>query len=168
MKNIVLTGFMATGKTTVGTLLAKKLGRRFIDTDTLIAEHEQKTIPEIFSQNGEKYFRKIESEIIAEVSKLSNCVISTGGGAVLNKKNIDNLRKNGVIVNLAASAKVIAQRTNQNNERPLLEEKTEADIEKMLLARAPYYLDNDFSIDVDNLSPIIITEQIISMYKRLI
>ena len=168
MKNIVLTGFMATGKTTVGTLLAKKLGRRFIDTDALIAEHEQKTIPEIFLENGEKYFRQIESEIIAEVSNLSNCVISTGGGAVLIKKNIDNLRKNGVIVNLNASPQVIAERTNQDNQRPLLEQKTKAQIEKMLTERAPYYADNDFSIDVDNLSPIIIAEQIISMYKRLI
>ncbi len=95
--NIVLTGMPASGKTTIGKKIAEITGREFIDTDDLIIKQTGVTINEIFSVHGEEYFRKIESEIIENVSLKNGLVISTGGGAVLNYNNIFNLRKNGEI-----------------------------------------------------------------------
>ena len=94
-KNIVLTGMPASGKSTVGALLAKKLNRRFIDTDSLIEERAAKSIPQIFAEEGEAAFRDIESQVIAEVSEVGGVIISTGGGAVLRESNISALRENG-------------------------------------------------------------------------
>ncbi len=93
-QNIVLVGMPASGKTTVGKLLAKKLGRQFIDTDELIVE-KYGNITAIFESVGESGFRDIESDVIKEVSALQSCVIATGGGAVLRKENIDFLKQNG-------------------------------------------------------------------------
>ena len=168
MKNIVLTGFMATGKSTVGVLLAKKLGRKFIDTDSLIVEREKRSISEIFEKDGEKYFRAVEKQIIACVSELSDTVIATGGGAVLDKENIKMLRKNSIIVNLCASAKTIYERTIQNTTRPLLNEKSFSDIEQMIDKRKEFYENNDFEIQIDELSPLAIVEKIIATYKTIL
>ncbi len=96
-QNIVLTGMPGSGKTTKGKLIAEKLGRKFIDTDLLIAEKEGREISEIFASDGEEYFRNRESEIIADVSKFSGVVIGTGGGSILRSENIINLKKNGRI-----------------------------------------------------------------------
>lgn len=168
MKNIVLTGFMGTGKSTVGHLLAKKTGRRFIDTDMAICDRENRTISDIFNTDGEKYFRSVEKQMIAELCELSNCVIATGGGTVLDGENIDNLRKNGVIIHLSASVETIMRRTASNTSRPLLNEKNEEQIKQMLESRAPYYANNDFSINIDGQSPLLVADKIIEIYKRLV
>ncbi len=95
-ENIVLIGMPASGKTTVGKYVAKKLGRRFIDSDSEIEKTEGMSIPDIFAQRGEKYFREVESRIISELSSgINGAVIATGGGAVLNRSNIDKLKANG-------------------------------------------------------------------------
>ena len=96
-ENIVLTGMPASGKSTVGKLLAKDLGRKLFDTDTLIEEREGKTIPEIFAQHGEGYFRELEAEVIKDVSKKVGIIVSTGGGAVLREENVNAMRSNGRI-----------------------------------------------------------------------
>ncbi len=168
MKNIVLTGFMGTGKSTVGVLLAKKLGRKFIDSDTVIIEREGRSISDIFATDGEKYFRQVESDVIYELSCLSGCVIATGGGVVLNQKNIENLRKNGVVINLSASVKTICERTCRNSERPLINQKTPQQIEKLLSERAQAYANNDFCVEVDGQTPMSVSDEIIEIYKKLI
>lgn len=96
-QNIVLVGMPSSGKTTVGKLISEKLNMQFVDTDDLIVKKEGTPIPKIFEKHGEDYFRKIESEIIFEVSKRQNCVIATGGGAVLNSLNPYHLIENGRI-----------------------------------------------------------------------
>jgi len=96
-ENIVLIGMPASGKSTVGRILAQKLGRRFVDTDELIVEKTGKAIPDIFAESGECEFRDIESGVIREVSALTSTVISTGGGAILRQENIRALRENGRI-----------------------------------------------------------------------
>lgn len=96
-KNIVLTGMPASGKTTIGRLLAEKLKREFCDTDALIVQRQNMTIPEIFEKYGEKGFREFEAEVIREVSMKSGAVIATGGGVVLRKENTDSLKMNGEI-----------------------------------------------------------------------
>ena len=97
-RNIVLTGMSLAGKTTVGTLLAYKLGRELADTDELIIKKEKRAITEIFATDGEGYFRDVESEVIRELAPRTGMIIATGGGAILREKNVDALKKNGVII----------------------------------------------------------------------
>jgi len=121
MKNsIALIGFMGTGKTAVGRLLADKLGKRFVETDELVAKRAGKSISEIFEQGGEGFFRELEHDVIKDVAELENLVISCGGGAVLNKANVNRLKKNCVVILLTASPEVIQERTSNESGRPLL------------------------------------------------
>ena len=98
--SIALIGFMGTGKTAVGKALAAKLGREFVELDSLIEQKAGKTIPEIFQQDGEIGFRELEIEVAKEVAVKKKAVIACGGGIVLNKINIDRLRKEGIIEKL--------------------------------------------------------------------
>lgn len=98
MSNIILVGMPGCGKTTIGRLLSEFYGRKFIDTDILIAEKEGKAIPDILKENGEEYFRKTETEILKEVSKLKGLVIATGGGVIVTQENHDALRQNGTVI----------------------------------------------------------------------
>jgi Shikimate kinase len=120
-KNIVLVGFMGAGKTVVGRELAKQLNLKFVDLDSQIESREKRPISEIFSQNGEPYFRKIEKEIVKEASQGEAQVIACGGGAVLDQQNLENLRLNGTLIYLKTSADVIFERTKGYKHRPLLE-----------------------------------------------
>jgi shikimate dehydrogenase len=96
-ENIVLVGIPASGKSTVGTILADKLSREFIDTDSMIEEAEGMSIPEIFTKYGEKYFRDRESEAVSAASAKTSTVIATGGGAILRNENVKALKQNGKI-----------------------------------------------------------------------
>lgn len=120
--NIILTGFMGTGKTTVGTLLAKKLKRQFIDTDHLIETRQGMTIPAIFADLGESAFRQMEAELAQELANKEGLVISTGGRFMLNPANIDALSSKGRIFCLVATPKEIIARLTKDpdNRRPLL------------------------------------------------
>ncbi len=109
--SIALIGFMGTGKTAAGKALAERLGKEFIELDALIELKAGKTIPEIFQQDGEVIFRELEIGVTKEVSQRKNAVIACGGGVVLNKINIDRLRKECLIVYLTASPRVILKRT---------------------------------------------------------
>ncbi|MDD6736069.1 MAG: shikimate kinase [Clostridiales bacterium] len=118
--NIVLTGFMAAGKTTVGKILAKKLDMQFVDTDVMTEEKYGMKISDIFERFGEAEFRRMEAQTIETAAKLENAVIATGGGAVLNTKNIEVLKKNGIIVNLEPNRQVIEERlSGGDGSRPL-------------------------------------------------
>ncbi|MBQ4160937.1 MAG: shikimate kinase [Clostridia bacterium] len=167
MKNLVLTGFMGTGKSTVGKILAKKLGYRFVDCDAQIEKEEGKTINEIFALYGENGFRDIESRVIASLSQKSNSVIATGGGAVLRKENIDNLRKNGVVVLLNADIETIVQRLADKTDRPLAKGKSAEELAEKFKSRESFYANNDFAFDVGDLSPMNIADKIIDLYKKL-
>ncbi len=116
MKNIILTGFMGTGKTAVGKELSRLLDMKLIDVDTEIERSRKMNINEIFKQFGEQRFREIETEMIKMVSGNRNVIISTGGGAVLRQENMDVLRENGIIICLTATPETILQRTS-NSER---------------------------------------------------
>lgn len=165
-KNIVLTGFMGVGKTSVGKMIAQSLGYKFIDTDSLIVQNENMEIAEIFKKKGEDYFRTIEHKTICDVSKFENTVIATGGGVVKNKKNVELLRKNGVIILLRCSAEVIIKRLSNINDRPLIVGKTKDEIEKMIKDREQFYIDCDFCVDVSMLTPIDVSKSIMVFYKK--
>lgn len=153
-ENIVLTGFMGTGKTAVGEHLASRLNMNFIDTDREIEYATGLKIPEIFRKYGEKRFRAEERIAVEKAAGSRNSVIATGGGVVLNPENMKNLRETGLIILLEARPEIIAQRVRHHNVRPLLSSKDRLieQIENLLQARAPYYEDCDCKIDTSNLS----------------
>ena len=120
-KNIFLTGFMGTGKSTVGKLLAQKLNREFIDLDQVIEDREGKTISEIFQEKGEGYFRELESSLLREVSGKKGIVVATGGGTLLSDENFLLAQNYGITILLKANPKIIKERVDKEEEtRPLL------------------------------------------------
>ena len=162
MKNIVLTGFMGSGKTAVGREISRILGWKMIDLDDEIVKARGMSINEIFSKLGEPAFRDIETEAIRKVAQHRNVVISTGGGAVLRQENMDLLRAMGVIVCLCVSAESVLGRTRNNSERPLLQvEDPLRRIRELLEFRRPFYEKADIMIDTEGKSPFHIAEEIL-------
>lgn len=167
--SIALIGFMGTGKTAAGEALAEKLGKEFVELDSLIEQKAGKTIPEIFQQGGEVSFRELEIEAVREVAENKDAVIACGGGVVLNKINIDRLRKECIIVYLTASPGAILKRTSgDENERPLLKVADRAShIQELLGFRKPFYeRAADMKIDTSKLGMNSVAEQIIKKSER--
>ncbi|NQS99518.1 MAG: shikimate kinase [Candidatus Omnitrophica bacterium] len=163
--NIVLVGFMGTGKTQTAKALAKKMGIKYISTDELIEDRERRSINDIFKKNGEAYFRRLEKEAVKKVAQLNKFVIDAGGGVVLDQENIDDLKRNGKIVCLSAQPEVIIERTKRYHHRPLLNvQDPKARIEELLNSRAPFYAQADFSVDTNNLT----VEQVADQVKEII
>ena len=166
MKNIVLTGFMGTGKTAVGRELSRLLNMKLVDVDTEIEKSRQMTINEIFKQFGELRFREIETEMIRKLSERKDVIISTGGGAVLRQENVDVLREQGIIVCLMATPETILKRTSHSSHRPLLQvEDPFGKIKELLDFRRPFYEKADIMIDTDGKTPREIAEEIIDKMK---
>lgn len=167
MKSIYLVGFMGTGKTAVGEELAKRLSLKFLDLDDLIEEKEKLKIMDIFAQKGEPYFRRLEKEMVKGVCQKKGLVVACGGGVVLDKENVKNLRKTGTIVCLSARPEVILERTKGYTYRPLLNvEDPEKKIKELLKFRAPYYAQADYTINTSDLGVEEITRKIIEIIKR--
>ncbi len=163
--NIVLTGFMGTGKTAVGEVLAQRLGKEFVEMDSLVEKKAGMPIPEIFRRGGEIAFRELEIEVAKEVSARKNAVIACGGGVVLNKINTDRLKKEGIIVYLTARPDVILKRTSTGeDDRPLLAVADRAShIKELLRFRRPFYeRAADITIDTSKLDINSVAGQIIS------
>ncbi len=139
--NIVLIGFMGSGKTAVGQVLAKRLNWQLIEVDSIIEQRTDKSITDIFRYNGEIYFRELEIEVIKEVAEGEKQVIACGGGVILNTINIDRLRETGIIINLVASPETILKRTSNNKgSRPLLNvEQPVEHIKELMKFRKPFY-----------------------------
>ncbi len=149
-KNIVLIGFMGTGKTSVGKIIARKLGREAVDVDSFIEEKQGRKISEIFEADGEAAFRKIEKEAVREISQMTNVVITTGGGVVLDPENMENLKKNGWLVALSASPETIFRRVKNSRHRPLLKSPNMfLEIKRLLAERKPFYTAADYTFETD-------------------
>ncbi len=149
-KNIVLIGFMGAGKSMVSNRLASilKLGR--VSTDELIEKKEKRAIPEIFRDSGEAYFRQLEETVVREVSALEGWVIDCGGGVVVNPKNLENLRKNGVLFYLKTSPEIVYKRIKNQTHRPLLQVQYPLEkIRELLRSREAFYAQADHVIDTD-------------------
>lgn len=148
--NIVLVGFMGTGKTTIGKLLAEKLRLDFIDTDDLIVKVHDKVISEIFLHLGEEAFRQTESDVIKSISKEKGQVIATGGGAIVKGENFNFLAATSHIICLKAQPESILQRVNKNNDRPLLDNADKLkEINTLLEKRADSYDKAHFFVYTD-------------------
>lgn len=169
MKNIVLIGFMGTGKTSTGRALSQRLGKAFIDLDQYIEEAAGETIPQMFEQRGEAYFRAREREAVEQVAGRQNAVISTGGGTVKDPINVSLLKRRGVMVCLTARPETILARTAHTGERPVLDGEDTGDrllaIERLLKERERFYAQADFSVDTSDVSPMQVTERIVRALK---
>ena len=153
--NIVLVGYRGTGKSTVGRLLAARLGRELVSTDAEIVKRAQRTIPEIVAQEGWEYFRDLESGICRELAGRDQLVIDTGGGAILRAQNVEALKKNSTVVWLTASVETIAKRIGGDSQRPSLMGTNSFvdEIQDVLRERTPkYQAAADHSIATDDQS----------------
>jgi shikimate kinase len=161
--NVVLTGFMGTGKTTVGRRLARRLGYEFVDTDVVI-EQRHGPIPEIFRDRGEDAFRQMEREVAAELARRSRLVIATGGRLMVDDRNAAALDATGVVVCLRAEVDTILGRVaSAGDERPLLAGgDPRAAIEELLAERRAAY-DRFTPIDTDDRTPEQIVDEIVSL-----
>lgn len=170
MKNVVLIGFMGTGKTSTGRALAQRLGRSFIDLDAMIEEEAGRTIPEIFAAEGEAAFRALEKAAVRRVAARRALVISTGGGTVKDAANVAELKKNGAIVCLKASVDAVLARTAHVGDRPVLDAKDAGDrrqaVADLMEERREIYAVADYSVDTSELSPLQVVEDIVGYLKR--
>ena len=142
-KPIFLTGFMGTGKSRIGSLLARRLQREFIDTDRLIEKRARKSIAQIFAEDGEEAFRQLEHQCVRTAANQPRSVTALGGGAIVAQRNWDLVRRSGVLVCLEADVEVILARVSRREDRPLLaglsQEEKRAKINRLLDERRPYY-----------------------------
>jgi shikimate kinase len=164
-KNIVLIGLMGSGKSAIGRTIAKKLGRRFIDTDRFIERKFGKTVPEIFESENEETFRTIEKETVKKVSQYVGIVIATGGGAVKNPENFKVLKESGWIIALYASPETLYKRIAGKKVRPLLLNQKDPVkvLEDIFNERKTMYAQADFQISTENKEIDEIADEIISL-----
>jgi shikimate kinase len=161
MKNIVLVGFMGTGKTSVARALSRKLGMKYVSTDEFIEKKEKTSIADIFSGKGENYFRKAEKDAVKGLSLMENVVIDAGGGAVTDPENVEHLKKKGIIVCLWAEPEVILDRTKKYTHRPLLNVGNPLEkIRELLMVRKPFYERADYHIHTSKMTPGQVVEEI--------
>ncbi|MBI5124356.1 MAG: shikimate kinase, partial [Candidatus Omnitrophica bacterium] len=118
--NVILVGFMGSGKTTIAMKLSHELKMRYVSTDDMIERKEKATINEIFTKKGEDYFRKVESEIVRDACSMENVVIDMGGGVVLKDENWASMKSAGAVICLTADEETIMARTKKYKHRPLL------------------------------------------------
>ena len=167
MPNIVLVGFMGTGKTVVGQELSNKLNMPLIDTDDVIEEDSGMIISDIFAQFGEPHFRDLESEAVKKVSRLDRYVISAGGGAVIRESNVQEFKKNGIVFSLSATPETIFKRVSHETHRPLLQaEDPMKRIRELLEQRAPYYALADYTIETSEKSISDIASEIAKIFAE--
>jgi shikimate kinase len=153
--NIALYGFMASGKTTVGKILAKRLGYYFIDMDEEIERVEGRSIKNVFETNGEPYFRELEKKVTIKLSQLCRHVIACGGGTMLNQENVEALRESSILILLSTNPKEILRRIENDSTRPLLNVQNRMNrIEAILGERILTYIRlADIEVDTTDLSP---------------
>jgi shikimate kinase len=166
-KNIVLIGLMGSGKSTIGRTIAKKIGRRFVDTDRLIERKSGQTVAEIFNSGGEDIFRKLEKDAIKRVSQYIGIVVATGGGAIKDEENFRALKESGWIIALYASPETLYKRIEGKRIRPLLlqaEDPIKA-LENIYEERKGVYAKADFQINTDNKDITEISDEIIDLLR---
>ena len=163
--NIALIGFMGAGKTSVGRLVAEQLHFDHLDTDDVIQSRTGRAITEIFSTDGEPAFRKLESDLVAELAGRTRTVISTGGGLPLNPQNLAGLRTHALVVCLWASPEKIWERVRSQTHRPLLHDKDpHKKIRELLAAREPYYKQADVLLNTELRSVREVAQQVVHQF----
>ena len=168
LPNLVLIGFMATGKTTIGRRCATALAYPFRDTDAWIEEREGRSVPEIFAAEGQQRFREIEEEAVETLSAEAPIVLATGGGVPLNPKNVSRLRENGVLVLLSGTPASILLRAGDRGSRPLIASTEDPlnHIAELLSARdSAYRSAADITVDSSELTPEQASKLVLEAYR---
>ncbi len=165
--NIVLVGFMGAGKSVVAKNLAAILKREVVSTDQFIEDKEKRPISQIFKESGEAYFRQVEKDVVALLSKRKNLIIDCGGGVVINQQNIDNLKKEGIVFYLSTSPEVIYDRVKGQGHRPLLDVPDPlATIKQILSVRQFHYAQANHTIDTTYRSAQDVVDEILKIIAR--
>ena len=166
--NIILCGFMGTGKTTVGKIVASRLNWRFVDTDHLIERKQGRTISAIFAEDGEAAFRKLESEMVATLRHVRCMVIATGGGILLNPDNRDSLQRSGLVICLDAPADEIVARLAAYTDRPLLSSPNPKErVAELLAVRDSAYAAIQHHVNTSGRTPEQIAEAVLSLRETM-
>ena len=161
MNNLVLTGFMGTGKTTVGQLVADQLGWQFVDSDDAIVRQVGRTIPEIFAVEGEAGFRHYETQVCAALATGQHQVIATGGGALVNAHNRAVMQANGLVICLTAAPEVIKERLTDFEGRPLA-----PNWESLLQQRRAAYAEIPYQVDTTHKTPQDVAQEIVDLWQK--
>jgi shikimate kinase len=151
--NIILVGFMGAGKSVCGRLLARRLGRCFVETDDLITARHGRSIPEIFATEGEARFRALEAEVLESLRLKTGDVIATGGGFPCREGRMEALRALGVVVWLRGDVPELERRARRTGDRPMLAGRTTDEVVALCREREPYYRRADIEIDTTRLGP---------------
>lgn len=165
--NIFLIGFMGTGKSTVAKALKKETGAEIIEMDQLIAQRENLSIPKIFEEKGEAYFRNVETELLMELQSGEKTIVSCGGGVPMREKNVLEMKKSGKVVLLTALPETILERVRDNEDRPLLQNRksVEGIRELMEQRREKYEAAADMMVATDGKSAETIAREILQTIR---
>ncbi|PLX70917.1 MAG: shikimate kinase [Denitrovibrio sp.] len=168
MKNIYLIGFMGTGKSSVGKILAEDLGAQFVDTDKLVEEKTGKSISDIFEELSEEEFRRLETEVLRDITEQDGLVVSTGGGIVVTRGNLDMMKQTGIVVTLIADVHTILERVQADGtNRPLLEvDDPFEEIKKLLFDRASFYISAHHIVETSDITQREAADRIIELTKN--
>jgi len=166
-EHIFLIGFMGVGKTSTSKLLSQKLKVREVDTDDMIVQREKRSIPEIFEQSGEPYFRQVETEMLDFLAEQASCIVSCGGGMAMREENVAKMKRIGKIIFLTATPETIYGRVKDSTNRPLLNGNMNiSHITELMEAREPKYrAAADIAIPTDGQTPGQVAERIIRALK---
>jgi shikimate kinase len=151
--SVILVGFMGAGKSSVGRLIARRLGRCFVETDDMITAREGRSIPEIFAEKGEAYFRALEQEALGLLALKRGDVIATGGGLPCREGRLEALRALGTVVWLAGDFDALYRRALGAGNRPMLAGRSREETEALYHAREAYYRRADLTVDTTGLGP---------------
>jgi len=164
-RNVILVGFMGAGKSVCGRLLARRLGRCFVETDAMIVARDGRTIPEIFRQDGEEAFRRLEAETLDALALKSDDVVATGGGLPCRAGRVDALKALGTVVWLRGELGDLIRRAARSGDRPMLARPRE-EIEALYRAREPYYREADVTIDTAGLGPGQVVQRVLAALRE--
>ena len=164
-KNLVFLGMMGSGKSSIGFLVSKKLDLDFIDIDNVIENQSQMKIKDIFKKKGEKYFRQLEEKITLKNLKISNNVISLGGGGFINDKIRKEVLSNNLSFWLNSDLEIILQRIKNSKKRPLANTSSNQEISNLIKKRSKIYSKADFKINCNKLTKVEIVKKIIKIYE---
>jgi shikimate kinase len=164
--NIILVGFMGAGKSSVGRLLARRLGRCFVETDDMIVAREGTSIPEIFREQGEVRFRGLEADALESLRLKSGEVIATGGGLPCREGRMEALRELGTVVWLAGEFAELHERARRTAGRPMLAGRTQAELEELYRARQAYYRRAHVTVDTSGLGPDQVVARILAALRQ--
>ena len=163
--NIILVGFMGAGKSVCGRLLARRLGRCFVETDDMITAHDGRSIPEIFRAAGEGRFRELEAETLEALKLKSGEVIATGGGTPCREGRMDQPRALGTVVWLDGELRELHARASRIGNRPMLEGRSMAEIEELYRSRRPFYGQAHITVDTTGLGADQVVARVLSALR---